>query len=137
MRPDLRRDQSVTYLSEPNAEAVRLKGMAGAEGIAEIAGIAEIEGVSEIESVSEIRGIAVTKRVRVSYQPTGHGLALMITAPDAVGADGSGADYQDGLLHITDACVTLELPAIDGRGSVLAWDPSEVDWQSWTVPIPA
>ncbi len=100
--------------------------------------------------------MAETKRVRVSYQPTGHGLALMIAAPDADGADSDpnlsaplspstgdvspnddAGRYQDGLLHISDACITLELPAPDGRPSVLAWDPCEVDWQSWTEAIPA
>jgi hypothetical protein len=84
--------------------------------------------------LERLKGMAETKRVRVSYESTGHGLALMIAGPDTAATDDR---YQDGVLRISDACVTLELPAADGRASVLAWDPAEVDWRSWTDAVPA
>ncbi len=66
-------------------------------------------------------GGAETKRVRVSYRSEGAGLALSLA--DSV-------DVTDGVLRITDACVTLEIPTTDGRPSMLAWDPAEVSWDA-------
>ncbi len=85
-----------------------------------------------------------TRRVRVSYVPTGFGLALAISddpctdgsssegsSSDGTSGEGTGNQYRsDGLLRIGDSCVTLELPTIDGRTSILAWDPAEVTWES-------
>lgn len=82
-----------------------------------------------------LKGMAETKRVRVRYQSTGHGLSLMIAPPDS--ADTHEDSYEDGVLNISDACVTLEFPAPGGGNSMLAWDPSEVDWRSWNAGIPA
>ncbi len=76
--------------------------------------------------------MAETKKVRVSYVPTGHGLALTIADVEERTVDGvvagDGGDGEDGVLRVTDACVTLEFPMSDGRTSMLAWDPAEVDW---------
>ncbi|MGH1492213.1 MAG: hypothetical protein ACRBK7_22970 [Acidimicrobiales bacterium] len=44
---------------------------------------------------------------------------------------------QGGLLHVGDAVTTLELPLADGGCSVLAWDPAEVDQQSWPAAASA
>lgn len=69
-----------------------------------------------------------TKRVRVSYVPTGFGLALAIDdAP-------TGSAGTDGVLCVSDACVTLDLVAPDGRPSRLSWDPAEVDWDAMGLP---
>lgn len=82
--------------------------------------------------------MAETKKVRVSYVPTGHGLALTIAevrrrpryrrskSHDLA----ASPEATDGVLRVTDACVTLELPMVDGRTPVLAWDPAEVDWEA-------
>ena len=84
-----------------------------------------------------------TKAVRVSYVPTGYGLALEIDDTGELALDEHdtsqhetkahetkelGAD--DGLLRISDARITLELPAVDGKTSTLAWDPEEVPWEA-------
>lgn len=93
-------------------------------------------------------GEAQTRRVRVGYQSTGFGLALVIddgrVEDRTCGADGGGdrpagarchrhggdvQDATDGVLRV-DAVITLEIPMIDGRPAVLAWDPAEVDWDA-------
>lgn len=62
-----------------------------------------------------------TKRVHVSYGAEGTGLALALSET---------AEDGDGVLRITDACITLEIPTTDGVPSVLAWDPAEVSWDA-------
>ena len=62
-----------------------------------------------------------TKRVHVSYSADDAGLELALS---------ESAEDGDGVLHITDACITLEIPTIDGVPSVLAWDPAEVSWDA-------
>lgn len=62
-----------------------------------------------------------SRSVRVSYVRTGFGLALSL--------DGE-ADGQPGVLNVGEGCITLEMPVVDGRPAVLAWDPAEVDWDS-------
>ncbi len=69
-----------------------------------------------------------TKAVRVSYVPTGFGLALEIDDTGELCLDSVGDS--DGVLRISDARVTLELPAANGKVSTLAWDPAEVSWES-------
>lgn len=59
--------------------------------------------------------------VRVSYEPRGFGVALVVD-DDA----GTEDDETAGLLHVGDAVVTLEIPLPGGGRSVLTWDPSEV-----------
>ncbi|MGB5757496.1 MAG: hypothetical protein WBM50_11320 [Acidimicrobiales bacterium] len=75
------------------------------------------------------------RKVCVHYQPTGHGLALAIsesggeagTALDGVEV----VDRADAVLRVSDGGVTLELPPVDGRRPVLAWDPAEVAWDAF------
>ncbi len=65
------------------------------------------------------------RHVRVNVEPKGFGLALTIDE-DAAESNGD----TDGILHVSNACVTLELLGPKGRRSVLAWDPAEVEWSS-------
>ncbi len=76
--------------------------------------------------------MAAIRKVCVQYRPTGHGLALTISEPDSepmgnepVETGGGG----DAVLRVSDCGVTLELPPVDGRRPVLAWDPAEVGWE--------
>ncbi len=65
--------------------------------------------------------------VRVSYENRGFGVALVVGDDEASGADGSGtAETEAGVLRVSDAVVTLEIPLADGGRSVLTWDPAEV-----------
>lgn len=78
------------------------------------------------------------RKVRVSYEPRGFGVALALSdtgehlndGAEAHPEEQSAGPDQDGVLRIGDACVTLELPTSDGRVSMLAWDPAEVPWAS-------
>jgi hypothetical protein len=67
-----------------------------------------------------------TKRVHVSYGAEGAGLALALS--DSALSD--SATDGEGVLRISDACITLEIPTTDGVPSVLAWDPAEVSWDA-------
>lgn len=66
--------------------------------------------------------------MRVSYVPRGFGLALVIDE-----SEDHGTDEVDGVLRVSDAVVTLEMPTVDGRPAVLAWDPAEVNWDAVAV----
>ena len=78
------------------------------------------------------------RRVHVTYAPEGAGLSLVdVDTPtsylDAAAESASGetaSGESDGVLHISEACITLEIPRPDGQPSVLAWDPAEVSWDS-------
>lgn len=81
-----------------------------------------------------LNGMAESRKVRVSYVPSGFGLALTITeSPDLAddaALDRPPADGSEGVLRVSDACVTLELPMADGRRPMLAWDPAEFNWEA-------
>ena len=62
--------------------------------------------------------------VRVSYVPQGFGVALVVDDDPEATADDAVAE--SGLLRVSDAVVTLEIPRPDGGRSVLSWDPAEV-----------
>lgn len=67
--------------------------------------------------------------VRVSYVAERFGVALVVADGDEQpGTDGSApADGgEHGVLHLSDAVVTLEIPLPDGGRSILSWDPTEV-----------
>lgn len=64
---------------------------------------------------------AEVRAVRVGYEADGFGPALVVATDDASEA---GADT--GLLRVSDAVVTLEIPLPGGGRSVLSWDPAEV-----------
>lgn len=72
------------------------------------------------------------RAVRVCYVPQGFGLALVIDgeAPvspgDDRGAHHDGVEAETGLLRISDAVVTLEIPRPGGGHHTLSWDPTEV-----------
>ncbi len=71
--------------------------------------------------------VADGRPVRVSYQDRGFGVALVVGEDEVSGADGDEiADGEAGLLRVSDAVVTLEIPLADGSRSVLTWDPAEV-----------
>ena len=73
------------------------------------------------------------RRVHVTYAPEGAGLSLVdVDTPtsDLDAAAESASGESDGVLHISEACITLEIPRPDGQPSVLAWDPAEVSWDS-------
>jgi hypothetical protein len=73
--------------------------------------------------------IAGARRVRVSYDPKGFGLALVVDNDrDDGAAEQPPATGEQGLLRVGEACVTLEIARPDGRPSVLSWDPAEVGW---------
>lgn len=65
------------------------------------------------------------RAVRVSYEPRGFGVALVVDGSSADGSDDDGS-AEAGVLRVSDAVVTLEIPLADGGRSVLSWDPAEV-----------
>ncbi len=74
------------------------------------------------------RGVVADGRpVRVSYEDRGFGVALVVGDGEVAGIDGSEPDETEaGVLRVSDAVVTLEIPLADGGRSVLTWDPAEV-----------
>lgn len=67
----------------------------------------------------------------MSYEQRGFGVALVVdgAGQDRAGQDGDGAaveEVETGLLRVSDAVVTLEIPLAGGGRSVLSWDPAEV-----------
>lgn len=86
------------------------------------------DGSDGIDLEAVDRGSAVNGRpVRVSYQDRGFGIALVVGDGEAPGADGSAPEETEaGVLRVSDAVVTLEIPLADGGRSVLTWDPAEV-----------
>lgn len=69
-----------------------------------------------------------TGPVRVRYAPSGAGISLVLDGSAEPTED--QAEATDGLLRVSAAVITLELPGPDGSTAVLAWDPAEVDWDS-------
>lgn len=65
------------------------------------------------------------RAVRVSYQERGFGVALVVDG-DREGGGGDAEAGEAGVLRVSDAVVTLEIPLADGGRSVLSWDPAEV-----------
>ncbi len=68
--------------------------------------------------------------VQVSYGPEGRHLKLAPVDDESRSAARSTPQDEErlsGVLRIGEGCITLELPAVDGRISRLAWDPDEVD----------
>ena len=61
------------------------------------------------------------RAVRVRYVPQGFGLALVIDE-ELIDEEPGGA----GVLRVSDAVVTAEVPMPDGGWATLAWDPAEV-----------
>ena len=86
------------------------------------------DGSDEVDLQEAERGSQPDGRpVRVSYETRGFGLALVVGDGEAPGGDGSDtADTEAGVLRVSDAVVTLEIPLADGSRSVLSWDPAEV-----------
>ncbi len=77
------------------------------------------------EAADEVIG---ARPVRVSYQPRRFGVVLVVEDEAGGGAEGAGgaAGTGTGLLRVSDAVITLEIPLPDGTRSVLSWDPAEV-----------
>lgn len=65
--------------------------------------------------------------VRVRQGVDGAGISLVL---DQSSDEDVTDDTTDGVLRVSAAVITLELPMADGSTSVLAWDPAEVDWDS-------
>lgn len=74
------------------------------------------------------RGVVADGRpVRVSYEDRGFGVALVVGDGGAAALDGvDAAETEAGVLRVSDAVVTLEIPLADGGRSVLTWDPAEI-----------
>ncbi len=66
------------------------------------------------------------RAVRVGYVADGVGPALVVADGDPTDEGEEGAVTDAGLLRVSDAVVTLEIPLPGGGRSVLSWDPSEV-----------
>lgn len=67
------------------------------------------------------------RSVRVSYEPRGFGVALVVGDGDPSDGSAEGdAESETGVLRVSDAVVTLEIPLAGGGHSVLSWDPAEV-----------
>lgn len=73
------------------------------------------------------RSGAEGRPVRVSYVEQGFGVALQVGDESADGVE-PGGDVEAGLLRVSDAVVTLEIPHPDGGRSFLSWDPAEVSF---------
>jgi len=86
------------------------------------------DGSDGIDSEGIDRGPAGNGRpVRVSYEDRGFGVALVVGDDRADGVEGVDAtETEAGVLRVSDAVVTLEIPLADGSRSVLTWDPAEV-----------
>ena len=67
------------------------------------------------------------RQVLVAYAARPCGLSLTL-AELGTGAGTEAGDPGLAMLRIGEGCVTLEIPSGDGRPSLLAWDPAEVDW---------
>ena len=93
--------------------------------------MAEHNEINGANSIDQERQGPAERRVRVSYVPSGHGLALVIDdAAEHTDTEQTDTGQTDGVLRVSDAVITLEIPTADGRPAVLAWDPAEVTWDA-------
>lgn len=86
---------------------------------------AETVEIAETPETAETtdRRPPVSRAVRVRYEPRGFGLALVVDGGDPIPG---GDPTEPGVLRVSDAVVTLEIPLPDGSRSTLSWDPAEV-----------
>lgn len=84
------------------------------------------EGSAPVDRTADHRGEQADGRaVRVSYETRGFGVALVVDEAGD-GTTDETDDAETGVLRVSDAVVTLEIPLADGGRSVLSWDPAEV-----------